>query len=79
MKNKLGDLNNHLFAQIERLSAEDLTPEQIQHEARRGEAIVGLADQIIRNATLQIAAAKLVADHGAKVQPYLPLIEGKTK
>jgi hypothetical protein len=27
MKNKLFDLNNHLFAQIERLANEDLTPE----------------------------------------------------
>ena len=30
MKNKLSDLNNHLFAQLERLSEEDLTAEQIR-------------------------------------------------
>lgn len=76
MKNKLSDLNNHLFAQLERLSDEDLSPEQIDREAKRGEAIVSVADQIIRNAALQIQAAKLVAEYGSDPTPHLPLIEG---
>jgi hypothetical protein len=79
MKNRLSDLNNHLFAQLERLSDEDLTPEQIDQEAKRGEAIVGIADQIIRNAALQIQAAKIAFDGGADPVPYLPApaIDGK--
>ncbi|KRA44677.1 hypothetical protein [Devosia sp. Root635] len=77
MKNRLSDLNNHLFAQLERLSDEDLTPEQIDTEAKRGEAIVTVADQIIRNAALQIKAAELVAEYGSNPEPYLPQIEGK--
>lgn len=77
MKNRLSDLNNHLFAQLERLSEEDLTPEQIETEAKRGEAIVTVADQIIRNAALQIKAAELVAEYGSDPAPYLPQIEGK--
>jgi hypothetical protein len=72
MKNRLSDLNNHLFAQLERLSDEDLTPEQIDHEAKRGEAMVSVADQIIRNAALQIQAAKIAFDGGADPVPYLP-------
>lgn len=77
MKNKLSDLNNHLFAQLERLGDEDLTPEQIDQEAKRGEAMVGIADKIIRNAALQIEAAKLVAEYGSNPEPYLPQIEGR--
>lgn len=78
MKNKLSDLNNHLFAQLERLSDEDLTPEQIATEGKRGEAMVAIADQIIRNASLQLQAAKIAFDGGADPVPYLPApaIEG---
>ena len=35
MKNKLSDLNDHLFSQLERLSDEALTPEEIEREAKR--------------------------------------------
>lgn len=72
VKNRLSDLNNHLFAQLERLSDEDLTPEQISNEAKRGEAMVAVADQIIRNAALQIQAAKIAFDGGSDPVPYLP-------
>lgn len=74
MKNKLSDLNNHLFAQLERLANEDLTPEQIDAEVKRADAIVSVADQITGNAELQLKAAKLFADHGAQVLPMLPQI-----
>lgn len=72
MKNKLSDLNNHLFAQLERLSEENLTPEQIENEAKRGEAIVKVADQILHMASLQIQAAKIASDHGVNPVHYLP-------
>ena len=71
MKNKLSDLNDHLFAQLERLSEETLTPEQISNETKRGKAIVGIADQIIKNAALQVQVAKLVSEKG-NIRPLLP-------
>lgn len=74
MKNKLSDLNDHLFAQLERLSDENLEPEKLALEIKRGETIAGVADQIIRNAALQVTAAKLVADHGDKVANRLPML-----
>jgi hypothetical protein len=79
MKNKLSDLNNHLFAQLERLGEEDLTPEQIEKEAERAQAIVGIADQVIKTAAIQIQAARLMVDAGHGIDPtsHLPMIEGK--
>jgi glycerol-3-phosphate dehydrogenase len=74
MKNKLADLNNHLFAQLERLSEEGISAETLEQEVKRAGAIVEVADQITRNADLQLKAAKLFADHGATVLPHLPMI-----
>jgi hypothetical protein len=71
MKNKLSDLNDHLFAQIERLGDEDLDEEQIEKEAKRAGAIVSVADQIIKNADLQLKAATLLAGHGYHFAPHL--------
>ena len=76
MKNKLSDLNNHLFAQLERLSDESLSNEAIEQEARRADAIVSVADQIVRNADLQLRAARMFADHGERILPMLPQIGG---
>jgi hypothetical protein len=74
VKNKLSDLNNHLFAQLERLSDESLTSEQLAAEVSRSEAIVGIADQIARGADLQLKAVLLVANHGDRFRDILPMI-----
>lgn len=74
MKNKLGDLNNHLFTALERLSDEGMTGEQIDQEAKRAGAIVDVADKILSNADIQLKAAKLWAEHGSTIMPMLPKI-----
>lgn len=73
-KNRMSDLRDHLFAQIERLGDETLDADKIATEAKRAEAIVAIADQITENAKLQLSAAKLFAEHGADVLPHLPQI-----
>lgn len=78
-KNKLSDLNNHLFAQLERLSDEALDLEKLEQEVQRAEAIVKVADKITQNADLQLKAAKIFAEHGAAVLPMLPQIGGKSE
>lgn len=72
-KNKLSDLNDHLFAQIERLADENLSAEQIEVEAKRGAAIVAVADQIVRSAEIKIKAAKILSDHGLDPSAHLAL------
>jgi len=78
MKNKLADLNNHLFAQLERLSDEELTPEKIEQEGKRTDSIVAIAEQIVRNADLQLKAALVIANHGDRFIPMLPAL-GKSE
>lgn len=77
MKNKLSDLNDHLFAQLERLGDEDLSAEDIQREVTRAEAIVKVADQIVGSATVQLKAVQLAADHGGMVTVPFMAIEMK--
>lgn len=64
MKNKMSDLNDHLFAALERLGDEDLSPEQIETEATRADAIVNVAEQIIRNTEVRLRAVSLLAEKG---------------
>ena len=63
MKNTLGDLNNHLFAQLERLGDEDLTGEQLAEEINRASSITRVAAQIIDNGALVLSALKLRDDN----------------
>lgn len=78
MKNKLTDLNDHLFAQLERLGEENLTTEQIETEVARTDAIVSLSEQVINNAGVALKAAELVAKHGrGNWEGMLPMVDGK--
>lgn len=70
-RNKLTDLNDHLFAQLERLGDEDLTTDEVQTEVQRAKAITGLASQIINNARVTLDAVKMVND-GETMRKQLP-------
>lgn len=74
MSGKLSDLNAHLFDQLDRLAKGGMSADEMEQECKRAEAIVSVADQISRGASLQLQAAKLFATHGAQVLPMLPQI-----
>lgn len=76
MKNKLTDLNDILFAQLERLTNEELSPDSIEAEMQRTTAVVQLADRIVDGARLQLDAAKFVAQNGGGVREAIPATFG---
>lgn len=67
MKNKITDLNNHLFAQLERLGDEDLTEEQLKVEVQRAKAITDVSSKIIDCAKTTLDAAKLLHSAGMDI------------
>lgn len=62
MKNTLTDLNNHLFAQMERLSEELLNLEQLAFEAERSKSLTIIARTIVDNARLVLDAQTRIND-----------------
>lgn len=75
MKNKIQDLNDHLFAQLERLNDEDLTQEDLDKEITRSKAVSGIASQIINNARLALDATKLQVEFGTAARTGVALPE----
>ena len=75
MKNKLADLNNHLFCQIERLNNDDLKGEELKDEIAKADAMTRVAMTIIANGNLVLNATKAVDGAIGKIK--LPLLLGE--
>lgn len=75
MNNKLSDLNNALFEEIERLQDDDLKPEQLETEIKRAQAVTSVATAIIANADMALKAQRLSNEYGTKVVFDNPLLE----
>ncbi len=57
-KNKLTDLNNLLFEQLERLNDEDLKGDALVEEISRANSVTRISQSIINNASLILDAAR---------------------
>ena len=75
MNNKLSDLNNHLFAEIERLSDEELNEDELKSEIDRARAITSVSKQIIENGALALRVEKFKQEMGLD-SLNTPMLEG---
>lgn len=76
MRNTLGDLNNHLFAELERLSDETLSPEELKIELQRAEGIKNISQQIIANAIVVLKSERYKIETIGAVEDKLPKMLG---
>ena len=69
----LGDLNTHLFDQLNRLNAEDLKGEELKEEINRAKVVSDISRQIIDNGRLVLEAAKFKDDR-FNIDEDLPML-----
>lgn len=74
MKNTLGDLNNYLFEQLERLQDDELDVEGLDKEIKRSEAVVKVAKTIVDSGTLALQSKKYLDEYGAGENVELPML-----
>lgn len=72
MKNTLGDLNNHLFEQLERLNDEDLDDDALERELKRADGMSKIAQQIIQNGELAYKTMVHMDEYGYERKKEVP-------
>lgn len=76
IKNKLADLNNHLFEQLERLNDEELIGDKLQEEISRSKAITDVASKLIDNGNLMLKAVHEQNEYGTSSRNVPQLLLG---
>lgn len=75
VRNKMSDLANTLFAQLESLDDRDLSENELKIEIARSKAMASVAGQIVSVGKLAIEAEKFKQEAGVEDAP-IALLEG---
>lgn len=78
MKNNLLNLNNYLYAELERLGDETLKGDELKAEIERARAVSTVSQQIISSGHLALKAQEMIGEYNTakdvKVPKYLQAI-----
>lgn len=74
MENNLIALNNYLFEQIERLSDDSLSAEDIDRQIERSDCIVKVSKTILDNAALALKTQQHLDEYGYADKVAIPLL-----
>jgi len=76
-RNKINDLRNHLFASLERLDNDELTPEQLEAEIKKAEAVAIVGNVIIQSAKVEIDFLKAMGKAGTETELFKDIDQQK--
>lgn len=76
MKNNMLDLHNHLMAQLETLTDDDVAGPALDEAIKRSRAVTRVATTIISNASLVLKAEQMKREHGPGDDPLPPMLTG---
>ena len=79
MQNKLVDLNNHLFTQMERLCDESVPAKKMAEEIERSRAVTDVAKRIIETGRLALDSIKERAKYTGDVKTLPEMLEAGSK
>lgn len=74
-RNRMIDLNDHLFETLERLNDEELQGDDLERELRRAKAITGVASQIVANGQLVLKATIAKSQYMGREEKLPHLLE----
>ena len=78
-KNKLTDLQDHLFELMEKLNDDDLKGDDLDQEIKRSDAFSNLAEIAVKNAALIVKCADVYGLPSMGDLPLLPASPGAIK
>ena len=70
----LNDLNEYLFQEMDRLTNEDLSAEELDREIKRSDALQKVAKTIIDNGALALQVKKHLDEYGQGDKVEIPLL-----
>jgi len=65
---KLDDLNEYLFEELDRITNDDLSEEQLDKEIKRAASVTKIAQAIINNGNLALSAMNAANEYGFNAQ-----------
>lgn len=72
MKNTLGDLSNLMFEQLEKMSDDDMTDEQLEKEIKRADAMAKMGEAILKTGELQFKVMQHMDEYGYQREKNVP-------
>jgi hypothetical protein len=73
-KTTLADLNEYLFAQLDALSNDELSAEDLDREIERSKAMTSIAKTVIDGANIALQAQKHMDEYGNNRNISIPLL-----